>query len=148
MPVRVIPQRWRLVPYDQCESRSWPYIKVLLTVFSSGLSVLMENTGGKFVTHLYQETRPHHLTACILSAIHYSTLSFACVCNPYFAAVSFILPPFTYCVSPLNPAGDRGVSQRPKCTETLFCVRHSAGLRAQRWIKPPLQETFTQTSKI
>lgn len=31
MPIRVIPQSWGLVPYDQCESRSWPYIKVLLS---------------------------------------------------------------------------------------------------------------------
>lgn len=67
----------------------------------------MENPGGKLVTHLYRETSLHHLTARTVSAIHYSAFSFACVSSPYFAAVSFIPLPFTYWVSPLNPAGNR-----------------------------------------
>ena len=134
MPIRVIPQSCGLVPYDSTAN-----------FFSRELSVLMENTGGKLVTHLYRETSLHHLTARTLSTIHYSALSSTCVSNPYFAAVSFIPLPFTYWVSPLNPAG---ISRKPKCTETLFCARHSAGQRARWWIKPPLQETFTQTSKM
>lgn len=93
------------------------------------------------------QTSPPHCMHSECHSLFYTQLHL-CLQPLFCCSVSFILPPFTYCVSPLNPAGDRGVSQRPKCTETLFCVRHSAGLRAQRWIKPPLQETFTQTSKM